>query len=45
MVGVALRSYFLTNAGETKLTNPDDFREATRGLKFRKVPGANGTGP
>jgi len=42
MVDVALRSYFLTPAGEPKLTNPDEVHEAIRCLKFSKAPGPNG---
>ena len=42
IVDVALRSYFLTPATEPKLTNPDEIREAIRGLKVGKVPGPNG---
>jgi hypothetical protein len=42
MVGVALRSYFLTPASETKMTNTDEVQEAIRGLKVSKVPGPKG---
>jgi hypothetical protein len=42
MVDVALRSYFLTPAGEPKLTNPDEIQEAITGLKVDKAPGPNG---
>jgi len=42
MVDVALRYYFITSAGEPKLTNPEKFEEAIRGLKFSKAPGPNG---
>jgi hypothetical protein len=41
MVDVALMSYFLTPAGEPKLTNPDKVHEAIRCLKFSKAPGSN----
>jgi hypothetical protein len=33
MVNVALRTYILTPASESKLSNPDEVQEATRGLK------------
>jgi hypothetical protein len=36
-VDVALRSYILTTASETKLTNPDEVQEATTGLKVRFI--------
>jgi hypothetical protein len=42
MVDVALRSYFMTPASEPKLTTPDEFQEAIRGLKVSKAPGPNG---
>jgi len=45
MFDVALRSYFLTPASESKLTNPDEVQEAIRGLKVSKAPGPNGTPP
>jgi len=41
-VDVALESYLQTLASEPKLTNPDEFREAIRGLKLGKAPGPNG---
>ena len=42
MVDVALKSYFLIPASEPKLTNPDEVREAIRGLKVGRAPGQNG---
>jgi hypothetical protein len=42
MVDVALRSCYLTPASEPKLTIPEEFQEAIRGLKFGKAPGSNG---
>jgi hypothetical protein len=42
MVYVALRSYFMTPASESKLTNPEVVQEAIRGLKVSKAPGPNG---
>ena len=42
MVGVALRSYFITPASEPKLTNPGEVQETIRGLKFSKAPSPNG---
>ena len=42
MVDVALESYLQTPASEPKLTNPDEVREAIRGLKLGKAPGPNG---
>jgi hypothetical protein len=42
IAGVALRSYFLNPASEPRLTNPDEVREAIRGLEVRKAPGPNG---
>jgi hypothetical protein len=42
MVDVALRSYFMTPASEPKLSNPEEVREAIRGLKVSKAPGPNG---
>ena len=42
MVDVALESYLQTPASELKLTNPDEVREAIRGLKLGKAPGPNG---
>jgi hypothetical protein len=42
MVDVALRSCFLNPASEPKLTNPEEFQEAIRGLKVSKAPGPNG---
>ena len=42
MVDVALESYLQTPASEQKLTNPDEVREAIRGLKVGKAPGPNG---
>jgi hypothetical protein len=41
MVHVVLRSYFLSHASESKLTNPDEFQEAIRGLKVCKASGPN----
>jgi hypothetical protein len=41
MVDVALRSCFLTHANELKFSNPDEFQEANRGLKFGKAQGPN----
>jgi hypothetical protein len=42
MVAVALRSYFLTNAAEFKLTKPDKIHESVWGFKVSNVPCANG---
>jgi hypothetical protein len=42
MVDVALRSYFLTHASKTELTNPEEAQEAIRGLKVGKAPDPNG---
>jgi hypothetical protein len=36
------RSYFLTHASESKLTNPDEIQEAIRGIKVGKASGPNG---
>jgi hypothetical protein len=41
-VDVALRSYLLTPASEPKLTNPEDVKEAIRGLMVGKALGPNG---
>ena len=41
-VDVALDSYLQTPASEPKLANPDEVREAIRGLKVGKAPGPNG---
>ena len=41
MVDVVLESYLQTPASERKLTNPEEFREAIRGLKVGKAPGPN----
>ena len=41
-VDVALELYLQTPASEPKLTNPDEVREAIRGLKVGKAPGPNG---
>jgi len=38
MVDVSLDSYLQTPASEQQLTNPDEVREAIRGLKMGKVP-------
>ena len=35
---MALETYLQTPASETKLTNPDEVREAIRGLKVGKAP-------
>ena len=43
MVDVALRSYFMTPASESSLTNPDEVHEAIRCLNISKAPGPNGT--
>jgi len=42
MFDVALRSYFLTLASESKLTIPDEVHKAIRGLKVLSAPGTNG---
>jgi len=42
MVDVSLESYPQTPANEPKLTNPDEVRDAIRGLKLGKAPGPNG---
>ena len=42
MVDVALRYYFMTRAGEYKLTNPEEVQEAIRGLTVGKALGPNG---
>ena len=42
MVDVVLELYIQTLASEPMLTNPDEGREAIRGLKVGKVPGSNG---
>jgi len=42
MVDLALRSYFVTPASESKLTDPDEVHEAIRGLKVSKALGPNG---
>jgi hypothetical protein len=42
MEDVALRSYLLTPASESKLTNLEEVQEAIRGLKVSKGPGPNG---
>ena len=39
---MALESYLQNPASEPKLTNPDEVREAIRGLKVGKDPGPNG---
>jgi hypothetical protein len=39
LVDVALRSYFMTPASEPKLTNPEEVKEAIRGLMLSKAPG------
>jgi hypothetical protein len=41
IVAVALKSYFLISARETKLTNPDNVHEAVRGLTFVMAPHSN----
>jgi hypothetical protein len=41
MVDVALGSYFMTPASETKFTNPDEVQETITGLKVGKAPGPN----
>jgi hypothetical protein len=41
-VDMATRSYFLSPARETKLTNPNDIHEAISGLKVSKADGPNG---
>jgi hypothetical protein len=42
MVNVALKSYFLSLASETKLTNHDKVHVAMRNFKFSKASGLNG---
>jgi len=42
MVDLALRSYFLTPASDSKLANPDEVHEAIRDIKVSKAPGPNG---
>ena len=37
MVDVVLESYLQTPASEPKLTNPDEVREAIRGLKLARL--------
>ena len=37
-----MRSYFLTPAIESKLTNPDEVHEAMWGLKVSRALGPNG---
>lgn len=39
MVYVALELYFQTRASEPKLTDHEEYHEATRGLKLGAVPG------
>ena len=39
---VALRSYLISPASESKLSNPEEVQEAIRGLKVIKAPGPNG---
>jgi len=39
---VALRSYFHAPASEPKLANPEEVKEATKGLKISKAPDPNG---
>ena len=41
-VDVALESYLQTPASKPNLSNPDEVREAIRGLKLGKAPGPNG---
>jgi hypothetical protein len=41
-VNVGLRSYFMVPAGEPKLINTEEVKEAIRGLKVGKAPGPNG---
>jgi len=41
-VDMATRSYFLSPAIETQLTNPNDIHEAISGLKVSKADGPNG---
>ena len=41
-VDVALRSYFMTPASESKISNPEEVQDAIRGLKVSKAPGPNG---
>jgi hypothetical protein len=41
-VDVALVSNIVAPASEHKLNNPEEVKEAIRGLKFRKAPGPNG---
>jgi hypothetical protein len=42
IVDGALRSYFMSPASDTKLTNPDEVQDVIRVLKFSKAPGPNG---
>jgi hypothetical protein len=42
MVGVVLRSHFMSPASEPKLTNPDEVQDVIRGLKVSKAPCPNG---
>jgi hypothetical protein len=41
IVDVALRSYLMTPANETKLTNPEEVQDVIRGVKVNKAPGPN----
>jgi hypothetical protein len=43
MVDVALRSYFMTPVSQTNLTNPDEVKDVSKGLKVSKVPGPKST--
>jgi hypothetical protein len=42
MFDVALRSYFLTSASESKLNDPDEVHESLWGLKVGRALGPNG---
>ena len=42
MVDLALRSYFLTSASESMLTNPEEVHEVIGGLKVSKSRSPNG---
>jgi hypothetical protein len=39
-VDVWLRSNFMAPAGESKITNPEEVKEAIRGLRVSKAPGS-----
>jgi hypothetical protein len=41
MVNEGLRSLFMAPASETKLPNPEEVQEASRGLRVGKAPGPN----